>query len=438
MSFNNIDSLIHAMRALGAVSIFCKPLAENDNTKQQIYLGGSFEILKQIPFFELHADPGVKRQNFKASLEFFWINENSQAEQAEGAKLILYPDYPEVRLSGFLRGCSIAPASLLQPVPKEQRKYNNGTDGRHLFLGVTGDKKVLAYLAPMGSPVSDEIQSKIYEGVYQSSGVLFLIADIGQADSRSILLSRLREIHHAGWHDSRRLNKQGVSVPYSAQNGGGYTLEALLGIKPNGNAAPDFMGWEVKAYSDSRITLMTPEPDSGYYGQNGVEAFVRKYGRQLPDDVLYFTGSHKIGKICQSSGQTLMLKGFDSSKQKILDVAGGIQLLDANNELSAEWTFNGLITHWSRKHAAAVYVPYDKAANVPPKYQYKSPVLMGEQTDFSLFLSAMERGDVIFDPGSKIEFASTPKSRVKARSQFRITLSKLPSLYKSFDPVDID
>jgi hypothetical protein len=76
------------------------------------------------------------------------------------------------------------------------------------------------------------------------------------------------------------------------------------------------MGWEVKAYSGSRITLMTPEPDSGYYGKNGVEAFVRKYGRQLPDDVLYFTGTHKVGVNCASSGQTLMLDGFDSSNGK--------------------------------------------------------------------------------------------------------------------------
>lgn len=223
-----------------------------------------------------------------------------------------------------------------------------------------------------------------------------------------------------------------------AQNGGGYTLEALLGIKPNGEAAPDFMGWEVKAYSGSRITLMTPEPDSGYYGQNGVEAFVRKYGRQLPDDVLYFAGMHKVGAPCVSSGQTLLLEGFDSSSGKILDVNGGIHLTDTKGNISAGWTFNGLITHWSRKHAAAAYVPYEKAPATPPEFQYKSPILLGEETEFSLFLSAMERGDVVFDPGSKVERASTQKSRVKARSQFRIALKKLSGLYKKFEPVEID
>lgn len=186
------------------------------------------------------------------------------------------------------------------------------------------------------------------------------------------------------------------------------------------------------------MTLMTPEPDSGYYGKNGVEAFVRKYGRQLPDDVLYFTGTHKVGVNCASSGQTLILDGFDSNNGKILNVDGGIHLKDVNGNISAGWTFNGLITHWSRKHAAAAYVPYEKAPAVPPEYLYKSPVLLGEETEFPLFLSAMERGDVVFDPGSKVEKASTPKSRVKARSQFRVALKKLSGLYKKFEAVDID
>lgn len=438
MSFNNVDLLAQAMHSLGAVNVFCKPLAENDNTKQQIYLGGSFEILKQLPFSEMRSDPGVKRQNFKASLNFFWINEQLQAEQAKGAQLILYPDYPEVRLSGFLRGCTIAPSTLLQPVSKEARLHNNGPDGRYLFFGVTAERRIFAYLSPAGSNISAEMSEKIQDGRYQSSGVLYFITDTNQIDSRSILIARLREIHHAGWLQSRRLNRHGISIPYAAQNGGGYTLEALLGIIPNGEAAPDFMGWEVKAYSKSRITLMTPEPDSGYYGQNGVEAFVRKYGRQLAGDVLYFTGAHKAGIPCTSSGQTLLLDGFDSDSGKILNVNGGIHLTDTNGNISAGWTFSGLITHWSRKHAAAAYVPYEKAPETPPEYHYKSPILLGENTEFSLFLSAMKRGDVVFDPGSKVEHASTQNSRVKARSQFRIALKKLSGLYKKFEAVDIN
>jgi hypothetical protein len=33
-----------------------------------------------------------------------------------------------------------------------------------------------------------------------------------------------------------------------APNCGGYTLEAELGITPNGYSEPDFLGWEVKQF----------------------------------------------------------------------------------------------------------------------------------------------------------------------------------------------
>jgi hypothetical protein len=157
-----------------------------------------------------------------------------------------------------------------------------------------------------------------------------------------------------------------------------------LGIKPNANAAPDFMGWEVKGYSSSKVTLMTPEPDVGYYGKHGVKAFVRKYGHDAGDDVLYFIGIHRAETMCDRTGQILRLRGFDAKKRKIIDVGGGIELIDANENVSAGWSFQGLIEHWSRKHSAAVYVPYAKKKATPPEYQYNSPVLMGEGTDFTM------------------------------------------------------
>ena len=53
------------------------------------------------------------------------------------------------------------------------------------------------------------------------------------------------------------------------------------------------MSWELKAYSGNRITLMTPEPDGGLYGENGVKVFVREYGKPAGDDTLNFTGTHR-------------------------------------------------------------------------------------------------------------------------------------------------
>lgn len=226
-------------------------------------------------------------------------------------------------------------------------------------------------------------------------------------------------------------------MAYRAQNGGGYTLEALLGVKPNAVAGPDFMGWEIKAYSSDKVTLMTPEPDAGYYGKHGVEAFVRKYGRKIAGDRFYFTGTHRANQLCNSSGQTLRLNGFDASNGKIIDVSGGIELVDGKGNLSAAWSFQGLIEDWGRKHAAAAYVPYEKKKSTPPEYHYKSPILLGEATEFSLYLLSLSSGLAMYDPGSKVMNASTNRSTVKARNQFRIPVRYLGSLYRKFEAVDL-
>lgn len=39
--FHSLAALVSRFEGLGATRIFYKPLAENDNSKQQIYLGGS-------------------------------------------------------------------------------------------------------------------------------------------------------------------------------------------------------------------------------------------------------------------------------------------------------------------------------------------------------------------------------------------------------------
>lgn len=91
---------------------------------------------------------------------------------------------------------------------------------------------------------------------------------------------------------------------------------------------------------------------------------------------------------------------------------------------------------WNRKHAKAVYVPYQSKKEGAPNYHYFRPAHLGEGTDFSHYLAALSAGLVIFDPGSKVMNASKPKSSVKARSQFRIPVKHLDELYQQFGPVD--
>lgn len=83
--------------------IFCKHLSENDNTKQQIYLGGNFEVLSFFPFGEITAYSELATPNYKENHWTSFEFDIDSQEKAIGAQLILYPKYPEVRLSGFAR-----------------------------------------------------------------------------------------------------------------------------------------------------------------------------------------------------------------------------------------------------------------------------------------------------------------------------------------------
>ena len=356
-----------------------------------------------------------------------------ETERASGAQLILYPQYPEVRLSGFLKNCKNAPSEFMRPLPAENRQFNNGVDGRVLFFAVTKERETLAHLAPAGSALASELIQKL--GCYEKQGVLFNIP-LGEKDSKLVLLEKLAEIRDFGWQPSVKLSKTGELKPYQARNGGGYTLEALLGIIPNGRSEPDFMGWEIKGYSSSKVTLMTPEPTGGIYGDNGVQVFVRKFGKPSNNDTLYFTGLHKANRKNIATGLTLVVNGYNPDKKVIENVNGAVELLTDSGVCAASWSFEGLLLKWNRKHAQAAYVPYKSNKNEPPTYQYASPTLMGEGTNFNLYLSALCAGLVIFDPASKVMNASTSNSTVKARSQFRMPVKQLASLYQKFEKTE--
>lgn len=71
--FNNISSLLERFSELGAITAFCKPFAENDNSKQQIYLGGSFDVIQIFPFHDIEATENGKNSTYKAKLDFFGL-----------------------------------------------------------------------------------------------------------------------------------------------------------------------------------------------------------------------------------------------------------------------------------------------------------------------------------------------------------------------------
>ena len=422
------------MQAQGAVRFYAKRLAANDNSKNQIYLGGGFGALNILPHAPVTSDEtviaGSVRRRDKANMRFFWVDETGPSP-APDAQLILYPKYPEVRMSGFLRGAERAPANLMR----------SRDLGRVLFLGICGDGRILGYAAGPDHPVVASLDNA---GVVEHAGVFLDLTPLraGIGNSRDALIAALTAIHNKGWIPSQKIGRSGFPEPYSALNGGGYTLEAELGISPNGYSEPDFLGWEVKQYgvSDftnyrpkSPVTLMTPEPTGGIY-RDGVEAFLREFGYSDKNgrvDRINFGGVYRVGgDFHADTGLALKITGFDPLKGKITDLDGALILLDVRDRIAASWGLRGLIDHWNRKHAKAVYIP-SLARKPPPQYQYGSIIQLCEETDFLLFLTAVSSGAVYYDPAIKMEGASTARPAVKRRSQFRVAHQSVGALYRN-------
>ena len=355
---------------------------------------------------------------------------------------IYYPQYPEVRLSGFVTKCGFDMGGWMDPDKKGR------TEGRVLFFGITKSKKILAYLAIPDSRIAKEIND--YPSV-AITGVFNELDTKGRtktASSKDTLLQELKRIHQKKWIASKRLDSDGAIKKYTAQNGGGYTLEAELGILPNGYSGPDFMGWEIKQFGVSKcnlinskpLTVMTPEPDGGYYVTDGVDAFLRKYAYESPsiEDRLDFTGRHFAGEVCDKSGLMIVTEGFDAANREISDADGCIALVDKNGDHASSWSFIKLMEHWKKKHAKAAYIPSlsRKEADKSKSYFYCNNTRLFEGTTFIKLLCAVNEGQIYYDPGIKMENSKTAP-KIKRRSQFRIKSSQLSCLYDKQSDINV-
>jgi hypothetical protein len=437
-----LSTLIRIMSDRGVRRLYAKVLAPNDNSKNQPYFGGDFGVLNILPSSDPVPDrtPGSKRQIFRARINFAWLSDDGSTHRAPGAQLILYPQYPEVRFSGYLAGCDRQhrPSALMGSTREPDRL---------LFLGVTESGLILGYAAGPRSRIATEFA----RGAGMEQLGVFLRVPMGPADrlsdGRGELINELCRIARLGWIDSKRLRSDGVVAPCNSPNCGGYTLEAELGVVPNGFAAPDFRGWEVKQHAVSSfarvasnlITLLTPQPTGGLYEREGVIAFVERYGY---DDLRgrvgrrNFGGSFRIGIEVPRTGLTLQLLGYDHARRGISDATGGIALLDRNGKEAAIWHFSALMSHWKKKHALAAYVPAMRRTEPNRQYRFGSEIRLGLGTTFENFLGAVADGLVVYDPGIKV--AGYPDAPIpKHRSQFRIRSKDIGSLYGILERVDV-
>jgi hypothetical protein len=431
----NLEAILGAMKRRGATRFFYKVLAKNNNSKQQIYFGRDATTLNVLRGREIPVDENSPKHRFKIALRFNWLVSSGQFIPAPGAQLIYYPQYPEMRLSGMVRGTDQKLGDLLSD-PKP---------GRVLILGVALDDEVIAHIT----------QSRELIGALEAlpevgrMGVLREILPPGAPPNPRVeLLGHLARVHRKGWIEACRLDSSGKRHAHPARNAGGTTLEAELGVRPNGKAEPDFLGWEIKQHgvrtfrhlNSGVITLMTPEPTAGLYVSKGVESFVRRFG--YPDkrgrvDRLNFGGVHRCGRREETTGLTLTLMGFDPGRRRIIDPGGGIALLGPRDEEAARWSFSDIIKHWTHKHARAVYVPSMSRREPSQAYWYGPEVKLAAHPSVEELLAAIHNGKVYYDPGIKVESASSGRPKTKRRNQLRVRVQDLSALYREFETVSL-
>jgi hypothetical protein len=441
----NLKKLLKIFSGKNCNKIYVKKLSANDNSKNQIYLGGSFDVLNILPSGQIleDKDGDRRKETFKSKLDLHWVGEDGASSIAPNAQLILYPDYPEVRFSGFLKGNKNAPSDLLT-----SRMAN-----RILFLGVSA-RKIYGFVTGPDTELANEFLSTKN---LQTHGVFSCITITdGEIvkDSKRILLNELKRIHLLNWICSKRLRSIEEIVPCNAPNCGGYTLEAELGIPSNSIAGPDFLGWEVKQFRVSNferfgsksITLMDHSPTDGYFSEKNAEAFIRKYGykdKRGRASRLNFGGTHKYEIIHELTSLKLILQGFDPATKTMTNRDGYVGLIDDEKNLAAAWSFKSIIEHWKTKHPQACYVPAKMRKgnfkNCNQQYSYGNKVILGSFTDVSLFLYELCSGNVFYDPGIKLEMAIEGErgQTVKVRSLFRTKPINLSSLYYENEVVDI-
>jgi hypothetical protein len=94
--------------------------------------------------------------------------------------------------------------------------------GRIILLGITTDNRILARLIGPDDTARAELLSKSPVSVV---GV-FTEIDTGQSP-REELLTALRRIADAGWHDASRLDSNGNMLPWLEQTAAGSPLKRL-------------------------------------------------------------------------------------------------------------------------------------------------------------------------------------------------------------------
>lgn len=410
------DQVEARLRDLGVTKVVLKRLSPNqDNSKNQIQFWqpslnenplpmGDFEFLESSSKEKVGLAPG-----YRAKLDFEWLTP-SGTNPAPRAQLIHYPQYPESRLSGLLTGAVYAPRTLLSG-------REASVPGRLLLLGIS-QSRIIGLALPPSSPATTALMN-----LEPDPFAMWAITPQAIPISPSQLLAELRGVYDLCPLAGCKV-RRGDVVRSTDRNAPGTTLETVLGVKPNSRDEPDFHGWELKSYSSSRVTLMTPAPTGGAVTTMSAAQFMQAFGRANAGNTRRdFNGAHTAIKDPGGKATT-----------RLTVTANQVQLVHrVTGALAMSWRIADLLTHWSRKHALAAYVR--RTGSASRGLTFGPYVQLGQGADWQRFRQAIENGTVAFDPA--YNSLTNAISMTKARSQIRCYPYELGSLYTSVTVHDL-
>lgn len=443
-SFSSLQELTAAFSHFGCVKILVKVLARNqDNEKNQIYLGKSLSLSSYLPGkvrLRLPSSSKTKRLSRPGApivaleMDFAWLWPNESPSQAPRASIIEYSQYPEVRLSGFLKGTFHGPDAL-------RRERQDEYGGRALVLGVASERIFGAVVTENMDPIAFKQACALprweLEPLLQSLDLG--LQQEGAVGDKGMLLHELRGLARQV-HRPQVLRKSGQAVEYikGGRQAGGWTLEALLGVPMNSKSEPDKFGFEVKAVGGSRVSLITTEPDFGYRAEEGVAAYLQKFGRPAKTGLgkLVFSGIHKCGQVNLDSGAHLTIENWDFERGEPngLGQPNIVLVHNKTDEVISGWSFEKIGESWSKKHAGAVYVETKQVRSKTGEvegYSFGPSSLFGLGTSALRLVTAIGRGDVFLDPGDTMAKGASPH----ARTQWRIAGNVSTTLPKRLGPL---
>ena len=445
-NFQSKSTLVEAFKDLGCEKVFTKLLSPNqDNEKNQIYLGTEDWLLAVFPGeltysskseskVKRHSAPGVGK--LVLNLEFSWLWADGSTNHAPHGKIIYYFQYPEIRFSGFLRGAVRSPRALRRD---EQDAYGR----RVLVLGIRGDKVLGVVVTDSdGTGLVDEL-NQLNPVPGQSLIKVLPLPRTSTSTNLPLLLKEL-EVLAGAWQPAQFFGKHDSAPKLrQAQQGSGWTLEALLGIRNNNVSGPDKHGYEIKALSPrGPLSLITTEPDLGLRHELGLTEYLNRFGwpGTKNDGSHRFNGEHNTKRPYKRSGAIVIIDHWDP-KLNAPDGTGTpeVKLVEQrSDEVIAGWTLDLLKKKWGNKHEGCVYVEYTRQptkGGLPTHYRFGDLVYCGLGTSVNHLLRALSSSTVYFDPGDRV----LSDGSVKGRWQWRIKNTKglplakrLPALYNAW------